>query len=56
MVCMGQLQFNNRHILFSNSRDFEYIKVVNGNIQYFVKLQKVKRNKCYKFRNEIGKM
>jgi len=53
MVCMEQLQFNNRYILFSNSRDFEYIKVVNGNIKYFVKGQRVKPSDYYRLRSEI---
>jgi hypothetical protein len=58
MVCMEQLQFNNRHILSSRFRKFfkinRCIKVVNGKIQYFVKGQRVKPNEYYKFRSEIS--
>ena len=58
-VCMEQLRFNNRHIIFCKSSNFfeinRYIEVVNGKIQYFVKGQRVKINEYYKFRSEISR-
>ena len=57
MVCMERLQFNNRHTSSVGSGTFFEInitiKVLNGNIQYFVKGQIVKPNEYYKFRSDF---